>query len=214
MSTIKNRVLRAITTMVLIAAMVVGMTAVLGGNTKAAGNSHVGEYKLHFNYNGVAPYSYDQWVGSGAYTSLPSAPSRSGYVFGGWKCGNTVYKAGQTIRVMGNMNFTAVWTCDVTVKIHVINLSIPNDPNWNLYPTNDYTITKKTTAKYQLDNVSSVISKVGGLPNYSSNTYDILKNYTYIGRKDSANVNESCSLSTPIKGDCTIYVTIIISRKK
>ena len=207
MSTIKNRVLRAITTMVLIAAMVVGMTAVLGGNTKAAGNSHVGEYKLHFNYNGVAPYSYDQWVGSGAYTSLPSAPSRSGYVFGGWKCGSTVYNAGQTIRVMGNMNFTAVWTCDVTVVFTIQNLTVGES-------TIPYTVkTSKTTAKYQLDTVRSVINKVGGFPSVNSNYEVLLRNYTYKGYIDSSYVNQSCNMNTQIKGDCTIYITIFIRRK-
>ena len=38
-----------------------------------------------------------------------TAPARSGYTFGGWRYGNTVYKAGETVKVTSDMTFTAIW---------------------------------------------------------------------------------------------------------
>ena len=48
-------------------------------------------------------------VRSGATITLP-APTRNGYTFGGWRYGNTVYKAGETVKVTSDMTFTAVWS--------------------------------------------------------------------------------------------------------
>ena len=47
-------------------------------------------------------------VRSGATITLP-APTRNGYTFGGWRYGNTVYKAGETVKVTSDMTFTAIW---------------------------------------------------------------------------------------------------------
>ena len=38
-----------------------------------------------------------------------TAPARNGYTFGGWRYGNTVYKAGETVKVTSDMTFTAIW---------------------------------------------------------------------------------------------------------
>ena len=40
---------------------------------------------------------------------LPTPDSRSGYTFGGWRSGGTVYEAGETVKVTGDMTFTAIW---------------------------------------------------------------------------------------------------------
>ena len=40
---------------------------------------------------------------------LLTAPTRNGYTFGGWRYGNTVYKAGETVKVTSDMTFTAIW---------------------------------------------------------------------------------------------------------
>ena len=40
---------------------------------------------------------------------LPDTPTRNGYTFGGWRSGNTVYKAGETVKVTSDMTFTAIW---------------------------------------------------------------------------------------------------------
>ena len=42
-------------------------------------------------------------------TAVINAPSKSGYIFMGWKCGNVTYQAGDRVPVTGNMTFTAVW---------------------------------------------------------------------------------------------------------
>ena len=40
---------------------------------------------------------------------LPNPDSRNGYTFGGWRSGNTVYKAGETVTINSNTTFTAIW---------------------------------------------------------------------------------------------------------
>ena len=40
---------------------------------------------------------------------LPEAPSSSGHVFMGWNSGEKNYAAGDSVKVTGNMTFTAVW---------------------------------------------------------------------------------------------------------
>ena len=63
-------------------------------------------YEVKFDNNGtVATIS----VPDGANLTLP-APTRNGYTFGGWRYGNTVYKAGETVKVTSDMTFTAVWS--------------------------------------------------------------------------------------------------------
>ena len=42
--------------------------------------------------------------------TLPNPDSRNGYTFGGWRCGNSVYKAGETVKVTSDMTFTAIWS--------------------------------------------------------------------------------------------------------
>ena len=41
--------------------------------------------------------------------TLPNPDSRNGYTFGGWRYGNTVYKAGETVTINSNTTFTAIW---------------------------------------------------------------------------------------------------------
>ena len=63
-------------------------------------------YEVKFDNNGtVATIS----VPDEANLTLP-APTRNGYTFGGWHYGNTVYKAGETVKVTSDMTFTAVWS--------------------------------------------------------------------------------------------------------
>ena len=58
--------------------------------------------------NGVTIYS--GYVADNASFELPTPDSRNGYTFGGWRYGNTVYKAGETVTVNSDMTFTAVWS--------------------------------------------------------------------------------------------------------
>ena len=62
-------------------------------------------YEVKFDNNGtVATIS----VPDGANLTLP-AHTRNGYTFGGWRSGNNVYKAGETVKVTSDMIFTAIW---------------------------------------------------------------------------------------------------------
>ena len=57
--------------------------------------------------NGVTIYS--GYVADNGSFELPNPDSRNGYTFGGWRYGNTVYKAGETVKVTSDMTFTAIW---------------------------------------------------------------------------------------------------------
>ena len=52
---------------------------------------------------------YAGYVADNGSFKLPVPDSRNGYTFGGWRYGNTVYKAGETVKVTSDMTFTAIW---------------------------------------------------------------------------------------------------------
>lgn len=60
---------------------------------------------LDYGYGDVVKY-YN--VIKGENTTLPDA-DRSGYAFLGWQCGGESYSAGDSVKVDGNMTFTASW---------------------------------------------------------------------------------------------------------
>ena len=60
---------------------------------------------LDYGFGDVAKY-YN--VIKGENTTLPDA-DRSGYAFLGWQCGGESYSAGDSVKVDGNMTFTASW---------------------------------------------------------------------------------------------------------
>ena len=60
---------------------------------------------LDYGYGDVVKY-YN--VIKGETTTLPDA-DRSGYAFLGWQCGGESYSAGDSVKVDGNMTFTASW---------------------------------------------------------------------------------------------------------
>lgn len=60
---------------------------------------------LDYGYGDVVKY-YN--VIKGENTTLPNA-DRSGYAFHGWQCGGESYSAGDSVKVDGNMTFTASW---------------------------------------------------------------------------------------------------------
>lgn len=60
---------------------------------------------LDYGFGDVVKY-YN--VIKGENTTLPDA-DRSGYAFLGWQCGGESYSAGDSVKVDGNMNFTASW---------------------------------------------------------------------------------------------------------
>ena len=48
-------------------------------------------------------------VADGDTYKLGNPGTYNGYTFGGWRSGNTVYKAGETVKVTSDMTFTAIW---------------------------------------------------------------------------------------------------------
>lgn len=60
---------------------------------------------LDYGFGDVVKY-YN--VIKGENTTLPDA-DRSGYAFLGWQCGGESYSAGDSVKVDGNMTFTASW---------------------------------------------------------------------------------------------------------
>ncbi len=71
-------------------------------NVAAASN-----FTVTFNSNGGTEYA-TQLVAADSEITLPT-PSKSGYIFLGWRCGEDTYSAGATVKVTADMAFTAVW---------------------------------------------------------------------------------------------------------
>ena len=71
-------------------------------NVAAASN-----FTVTFNSNGGTEYA-TQLVEADSEIILP-APSKSGYIFLGWRCGENTYNAGATVKVTADMAFSAVW---------------------------------------------------------------------------------------------------------
>ena len=57
--------------------------------------------------NGAADVVY--YVHPGESFTLPDAPSKAGYIFLGWRSGDTTYRAEEEVDITSNMSFTAVW---------------------------------------------------------------------------------------------------------
>ena len=71
-------------------------------NVAAASN-----FTVTFNSNGGTEYA-TQLVAADSEITLPT-PSKSGYIFLGWRCGENTYSASATVKVTADMAFTAVW---------------------------------------------------------------------------------------------------------
>ena len=61
-------------------------------------------------------------VGRGTEYTVKEALTKEGYKFVGWKNGNTVYQAEDTLTVSGNMTFTAQWA-----KLYIVKYEGEND---------------------------------------------------------------------------------------
>ena len=64
-------------------------------------------FTVAFNSNGGTEYA-TQLVAAGSEITLPT-PTKSGYIFLGWRCGESTYNAGAAVKVEKDMTFTAVW---------------------------------------------------------------------------------------------------------
>ena len=57
--------------------------------------------------NGAADVVY--YIHPGDSFELPDTPKNSGYIFLGWRSGDTTYRAGDEVDITSDMTFTAVW---------------------------------------------------------------------------------------------------------
>ena len=73
-------------------------------------------------------------VQDGGSFPLPAAPSKPGYIFLGWRCDGVTYNAEETVKVTGNMTFTAVWG-----NLPDVKPSEPETPDTPVFPFHDVT---------------------------------------------------------------------------
>lgn len=66
-------------------------------------------YTVTFDSNGGSAVS-SVTVIDGEPLTVPTAPTRGGYDFGGWQYGGTLYQPGQTVAISANATFVAQWT--------------------------------------------------------------------------------------------------------
>lgn len=72
----------------------------------------VPEYTVSFDLGGAESESEaynDIIVMENESVTLPAAPTREGYIFGGWSNGTDVFNAGDVVTVTSDMTFTAQW---------------------------------------------------------------------------------------------------------
>ena len=74
----------------------------IGGDAPQTG------YTVTIKYGNSQPDTIVNYV-EGTIITLPSAPTKPGYIFMGWKYGDATYQAGEKFTVTGDMTFTAVW---------------------------------------------------------------------------------------------------------
>ena len=59
--------------------------------------------------NGGTPVSQTVSFRSGDSVTLPSAPTREGFMFDGWKIGDSVYAEGESVRLLSDTTAVAQW---------------------------------------------------------------------------------------------------------
>jgi len=65
---------------------------------------------ITYSTDGGSPTIAPVTVASGSSITLPAAPTKSGYIFKGWKTGSATLGAGASYTVTGDVTFTAQWT--------------------------------------------------------------------------------------------------------
>ena len=80
-------------------------------------------YTVNYNCDGGEGCPTEPVIGivHGNSITLASAPSKTGYTFGGWNDGNTTYAAGASYTVTSNVTLTAQWT--VNTYGYILNIT-------------------------------------------------------------------------------------------
>jgi uncharacterized repeat protein (TIGR02543 family)/LPXTG-motif cell wall-anchored protein len=73
-------------------------------------------YDLNGGNGGTVDYSPAS-VDRGTTIKLKDAPTRKGYTFVGWQIGKHTYQPGDSVTVLGDVTFTAVWEKNPTSSV-------------------------------------------------------------------------------------------------
>jgi len=106
---------------------------------------------IAYDTDGGSPALEPRILLSGVPDLLPSAPTKSGYTFTGWKAGDTIFAAGADYTVTGDMTFTAQWKAaseepeepqeDYVITNPYKDVIWSGDGAWNAYKGNLHTHT-------------------------------------------------------------------------
>ena len=91
----------------------------LSGRQSLVASYKASPVRIEIDANGGVGGSVSQTAHKGTNVIL-EAPTKEGYLFKGWKDGEKVHRAGETITVTGNMTLTAVWEARTFTVTYVL----------------------------------------------------------------------------------------------
>ncbi len=91
----------------------------LNGGLSLVASYKADPVRIEIDANGGVGGSSSQTVQKGTTVTL-EAPTKEGHLFKGWKDGEKVYRAGETITVTGDMTLTAVWEARTFTVTYVL----------------------------------------------------------------------------------------------
>ncbi|MDR2828335.1 MAG: InlB B-repeat-containing protein, partial [Acholeplasmatales bacterium] len=128
------------------------------------------KWTVSFDVDGGTPKVESQIVFDGKYATEPTAPTKNGSVFQGWRAGNTDFDFANT-QIKANITLTANWKDTTPVLSHEsLNVSIN-------YKLNDHV---STLSSISWVGNSPYVSSVDGL---TYNKGDLLPVWKYISEK-------------------------------
>ena len=103
-----------------------------GGSVDADGTVHATPtWTVTVSYGNGMPDMIVNVIRDGGTITLPT-PTNSGYIFLGWRSGDTTYKAGDVVPITGNTTFVAVWG-----NLPDVKPSEPETPETPVFPFYD-----------------------------------------------------------------------------
>ena len=97
----------------------VDVSKTLTGKQSLVASYKASPVRIEIDANGGVGGSVSQTAHKGTNVIL-EAPTKEGYLFKGWKDGEKVHRAGETITVTGNMTLTAVWEAQSFTVTYVL----------------------------------------------------------------------------------------------